>query len=66
VNALNQVRLRSASPYVAPGQAPDQGLAVGFQAQAGANVGADATVQTTGVLLLLIVGILVVAHVATK
>lgn len=67
MNALQQTRLRAGSIFVPSGVAPDQGMSMN-NASVSAGVGGEVggSVAASGVILLIILGIVVLAHVAAK
>lgn len=68
MGVMDRMRVRAASPYVAPGQAPDSPGVIGLGFQAGANLGGDvnAAVQTSAVVILLLLAVVVVGHIVAK
>lgn len=68
MNSVQMLRFRAGSTYTPAGAAPDSGVAtmngngVSASFSGSAGVGADASVQIAGIMVLVIMGILVASH----
>lgn len=67
MNSVQMLRFRAGSTFVPSGAAPDSGVAmngngVSASFSGSAGVGADASVQIAGIMVLVIMGILVASH----
>lgn len=69
-NALQTVRVRSASAYVPSGQAPDMGVGMAFNVAGGASANAglsvDAAATASAVLVLLLIAVVVATHAVAR